>query len=658
MASSNLSPGVGFTETDLTNIVGSSGTSGGAFAGDFAWGPVEQIATVSSPLELEKTYHKPDDKNYTSWFSAFNFLAYTGDLKIVRAADEDAINSSDDGNGFLVKNSNHFEVVKTAPTTVQFAAKYPGALGDSIAVHMADASTFAGWQYAYLFDTAPGSSQWAESLGAANDELHIVIVDKQGKFSGVVGSVLETFSYLSKASDSKDANNGPNFYINVLNRTSKYVWALALPTGADLSAPSTGKVASVTVGAGGTGYTAAPTVTFSLPATGGVRATGTATVTAGAVTGVTITNAGSGYVTAPTITFAGAGTGATATAVVGTVTDAAEWGTPGVVAGEAQTFKRLVAVKAAPLTGGKDSTAITAGDLTRAYDLFSNQEEVDVSLIFTGDAGGETEHNVTVQSAIDNLAESRRDCVVFYSPQLSDVLNKTQSDAVNAVVSTRNLVGRASSYAVMDSGWKLQYDVYNDKYRWIPLNADLAGLCAQVDSTNDPWVSPGGYTRGRLKNVVSLAFNPNKTSRDAIYKVGINPVVTFNTDGTVLYGDKTLLGKNSAFGQIGTRRLFISLEKDISTAAKYYLFETNNDFTRNNFVNMVSPKLEQVRGRGGIEDFRVVCDTSNNTAEVIMNRQFVGSIFIKPVYSINWVQLNFVAVRQDVSFDEVVGGTF
>lgn len=657
MVSSYQSPGVGFNETDLTNIVGASGTSGGAFAGDFAWGPVEQITTVSTPLELEQTYGKPDNKNFVSWFSAFNFLAYTGDLKLVRAADEDAINASDDGAGILIKNSQHFEVVKTSPTSIKFAAKYPGALGNSIGVYAADAAGFASWTYKNLFDTAPGTSDWAASLGAANDELHIVVVDTQGKFTGVVGGVLETYAYVSKATDSKDANNAPNFYVNVLNRTSKYVWAIKVPTGSEVVAPTNGQVASTAIGAGGTGYTAA-TVTFSAPGNGGTTALGTVTVTTGAVTAITITNPGSGYTSAPTVTIAGDGTGATATATLGTVTGSVEWGTQAVVDGSAKTFKSLAAVLAEPFSGGEDSTSITSGDLIRAYELFGNQEEVDVSLIFTGDGGGSTEHTVTIQNAIDNLAETRKDCVVFYSPKLADVLNTTQSTAVTNVVLTRNTVGRSSSYAVMDSGWKLQYDVYNDIYRWIPLNADIAGLCAQVDNTNDPWTSPGGYTRGRLKNVVSLAFNPNKTSRDALYKVGINPVVTFNTDGTVLYGDKTLLGKNSAFGQIGTRRLFISLEKDISTAAKFYLFENNNEFTRNNFVNMVSPKLEQVRGRGGIEDFRVVCDSSNNTAEVIMNRQFVGSIFIKPTYSINWVQLNFVAVRQDVSFDEVVGGTF
>lgn len=568
------SPSVDFREIDLTNIVGTTGVSGGAFAGNFAWGPVEEITTVSSPLILEQTFGKPDDTNYVDWFSAFNFLAYTDDLKIVRAADEDAINSTDTGTGILIKNSQHFEVVRTAPTSVKFASKYPGSIGDSVAVYIADSATFEEWEYANLFESAPGTSSIVAAHGGSNDELHVVITDNQGRFTGVVGAVLETFPFLSKALDAKDANNAPNYYVNVLNRASRYVWALNVPTGDELE--ETG----------------------------------------------------------------------------------ADWGTQSVVAGVPQTYKSLIAEIAAPLTGGADSTAISSGDLITAYSMFENQEEVDVSLIFMGAAGGETEHQTTVQYVIDNIAEVRRDCVVFFSPNLSDVLNKTQSQAVQDVIETRNGIARSTSYAVMDCGWKLQYDMYNDVYRWVPLNADIAGLCALVDSTNDPWVSPGGYTRGRLRNVVSLAFNPNKTSRDALYKAGVNLVVTFNVDGTVLYSDKTLLGKNSAFGQIGVRRLFIMLQKSISNAAKYFLFETNNEFTRASFVNMVTPHLEQVRGRGGIEDFRVIADETNNGPEVRMNRQFVGSIFIKPVYSIQWIQLNFVAVRQDVSFDEIVGGTF
>lgn len=650
------SPSVDFREIDLTNIVGTVGVSGGAFAGDFAWGPVEEITTVSSPLELEQTFGKPNDTNFVDWFSAFNFLAYTNELKLVRTTDEDASNATDTATGLLIKNRQHFEIVKTSPTAAKFAAKYPGTLGNSIAVFVADSASFTGWAYANLFESAPGTSTWAASLGASNDELHVVVVDSQGKFTGVVGAVLETFEFVSKAADSKDANNAPNYFANVINRSSRYVWVLNAPEGAEVVDGPDGTVSSVTVSDGGENYTTA-TVAFSAPASGGVQATGTVTIVAGEVTGIVITNPGSGYTAAPTATITGDGTGADVTAVLGTI-NGAEWGTRAVVDGVAQVFKSLADELSLPLSGGEDSTAIAAEDLIRAYSMFENQEEVDVSLIFLGHAGGEATHTAVVQYVIDNVAEARRDCMVFFSPKLSDVLNKTQSQAVVDVIATRNMIGRSTSYAVMDCGWKLQYDVYNDVYRWIPLNSDVAGLCALVDSTSDPWVSPGGYTRGRLRNVVSLAFNPNKTSRDALYKAGVNLIVTFNVDGTVLYSDKTLLGKNSAFGQIGVRRLFIMLEKSISNAAKFYLFETNNVFTRNSFLNMVTPYLEQVRGRGGVDDFRVICDETNNTPQVIMNKQFVGSIFIKPTYSIQFVQLNFVAVRGDVAFEEVVGGTF
>lgn len=653
------SPEVVINEVDLTNIVGTAGAASGAFAGDFAWGPAEQITTVSSPVELEAQFGKPNDVNYADWFSAFNFLAYTGTLHLVRAIDDDAINASDDGNGLLIKNSQHFQVVSTAPTSVRFAAKYPGALGNSISVHIADAATFDGWAYADLFDFAPGTSEWAAALGVKNDEVHVVVVDELGQFTGTVGAVLEQYAFASKALDAKDGNNAFNFYGNVLNRSSQYVYSLDVIGGSDVANATTGSVDSVTVTAGGSGYTTA-TVVFSAPQTpGGVTATGTVTVAGGEITGVTITNPGSGYTSAPTVTFSGSGgSGATGTANLEVDANSADWGTNGVVAGVAANYKSLVTALDLPLTGGANSTAVTADELIAALELFGNAEEVDVSLLFLGPAGGSSEHTAVVQYAIDNLAEKRRDLIVFFSPKLDDVLNKTQSAATAAAIATRNQVGRSSSYAVMDSGWKFQYDVYNDKYRWVPLNADTAGLCAQVDNTSDPWNSPGGYTRGRLKNVVSLAFNPNKSSRDALYKVGINPIVTFNTDGTILYGDKTLLGKNSAFSQIGTRRLFIVLEKATSQAAKYFLFENNTPFTRASFVNMVEPYIQEMIGRGGIQDGRVVCDASNNTPQVVMNRQFVGSFFIKPNYSVNWIKLNFVAVRQDVAFEEVVGGTF
>jgi phage tail sheath protein FI len=213
----------------------------------------------------------------------------------------------------------------------------------------------------------------------------------------------------------------------------------------------------------------------------------------------------------------------------------------------------------------------------------------------------------------------------------------------------------SSSYAVMDSGWKYQFDKYNNVYRWVPLNGDIAGLCVRTDFDRDPWYSPAGFNRGQIKNVVKLAWNPNKTQRDELYKKGINPVITFPGEGTVLYGDKTMLARPSAFDRINVRRLFIVLEKAIARAAKYSLFEFNDEFTRAQFVSLVEPYLRDVQGRRGIYAYRVVCDQTNNTPEVIDRNEFVGDIYIKPARSINFIQLNFVAVRTGVAFDEIVG---
>lgn len=652
------SPDVEIREIDLTNLPGTAGASGGAYTGDFVWGPVEEVTTVSSPIELQEIFGKPNDENFVDWFSCFNFLSYTGELKIVRVVDEDAINADDTGSGILIKNRQHFEIVNGSSPASFFASRYPGELGNSIGVYLADSSTFENWEYKDAFDFAPGTSTHAESVGAVNDEVHVIVIDRLGLFTGVVGGVLEVYPFLSKAVDAVGSNNEKNYYINVLNRSSRYIWALNVPSGADLVSPGVG-VESITVDNGGTDYAAMTQVVFSDPdLPGGEHPTATIIADSGVIQQILVTNPGSGYINPPTVTIqSDTGSGATATATLQT-DDSVDWGTNLVQNGAGVTFKNMAAEMNYPLSGGQNSTAVAAQEIIAGLEYFKNQEEVDVSLLFLGDAGGDDEHRAVVQHAIDQIAEFRRDLLVFFSPKLSDVLNQTQSQVVTNVIATRNAVGRSTSFAVMDSGWKFQYDVFNDKYRWIPLNADIAGLCAQVDSTNDPWTSPGGYTRGRIRNVVSLAFNPNKASRDALYKVGINPVVTFNTDGTVLYGDKTLLGKNSAFSQIGVRRLFILLQKTISDAAKYFLFETNNTFTRTAFVNMVEPYLEEVRGRGGVDDIRVVCDETNNGPQVVMNRQFVGDIYIKPNYSINWIQLNFVAVRQDVAFEEIIGGTF
>jgi hypothetical protein len=301
-----------------------------------------------------------------------------------------------------------------------------------------------------------------------------------------------------------------------------------------------------------------------------------------------------------------------------------------------------------------DESTIAFGDLARAYDIFADPQTLDISLIMAGKSRGGVNGEQLANYIIDNIAEVRKDCVAFISPEKTDVVDNVGKDQAQDTVTFRNGI-TSTSYAVLDSGYKYQYDKYNDLYRWIPLNGDIAGLAVRTDATNDPWWSPAGFNRGVIKNVVKLAYNPTQADRDLLYKNGINPVVTFPGQGTVLYGDKTLLAKPSAFDRINVRRLFIVLEKAISRAAKSTLFEFNDEFTRSQFVNLVEPFLRDVQGRRGIYDYRVVCDETNNTAEVIDSNRFVGDIYVKPARAINFIQLNFVAVRTGVEFSEIVG---
>jgi hypothetical protein len=499
-----LSAGVNVSEIDLTTVVPSVATSIGAIAGEFAWGPINEIVTISDELRLAERFGKPTSDNYETWFTAANFLAYSNNLKVVRAANTDTAQAE----------------------STNFEAKYPGDLGNSLRVETANTSSFSGWTYESQFNEAP----------AAN-ELHIIVLDEDGEFSGTANTVLEKYAFVSTSNTAKSFDGSSNYYVNVLEGRSAYVVAK--------------------------------------------------TTTVGAV--------------------------------------------------------------AESLTSGSDGT-ISDADVIEAYDYFVNSDSVDISLIMTG-SGEEavTEH------VIDNIAEVRKDCVVFCSPPKDDVVDNYGSELASVLTYRNSTLNTNSSYAVMDSGWKYQYDKYADTYRWIPLNGDIAGLAARTDRERDPWYSPAGLTRGVIKNVVKLAWNPTKAERDELYPKGINPVVTFAGEGTILYGDKTLLARPSAFDRINVRRLFIVLEKAIARAARSSLFEFNDQFTRAQFVALVEPFLRDVQGRRGITDFRVVCDETNNTGEVIDRNEFVGDIYIKPARSINFIQLNFVAVRTGVSFDEIVG---
>jgi len=563
-----ISPGVNYSEVDLTTVVPSVLTTAGAFAGTFKWGPAQKRIQVDSEITLASKFGTPDSNSATSFFTAASFLAYGNNLTVARAVGSGSKNARANTSGTTLQIGNE-DIFQAAYLTGSAGssigpviARYAGALGNSLTVGSIDASgTFASWTVGGVsaspyFNGAPGTSSQATAAGAANDEIHIIVIDSGGLFTGVKNQVLEVFPYLSKGSDSTDSLGNSNYYKNVIYNNSKYIYYVD-PLSTDLSYSTWGKPLA-----------------------------NTSYYSQGSVTNV--------------------------------------------------------------LTGGSDDAPSTANTQT-AYGLFANADEVNVSLVITGDAPIATQ-----QYVINSVAGVRKDCLAFISPPSANVINQAGNETTN-ITSWNNALATSSSYAVADSGWKYMFDKYNNTYRWVPLNGDIAGLCVYTDSVRDPWFSPAGFNRGNLKNVVKLAWNPTKTNRDTLYAQGVNPVGTFPGNGTVLYGDKTLQTKPSAFDRINVRRLFIILEKTIANAAKYSLFEFNDETTRAQFVGLVTPFLRDIQGRRGIYDFRVVCDTTNNTSQVIDSNQFVGDIYIKPARSINFIQLNFVAVRTGVDFTEIVG---
>lgn len=552
-----ISPGVVTVEKDLTAIVPSVATTVGGFVGAFQWGPVGQVLTVDNEATLVERFGKPNEDTYKSFFTAANFLAYGNNLQVVRVVDEshakNAIANAS-ATALIIKNEDHYlsTYADGSASVGSFAAKFPGALGNSLLVSLADSNTFGAWGYADLFDNSPNTSDFADNLNATDDEIHLIVIDVNGLWTGTPGTVLEKHSYLSKAQDVKNADGSSAYYKDVINNKSKYIWWMDHPTGMT----NWGNIALNTM------------------------------------------------------------------------------------------FTNLSSPVTATLSNGVSDDTPTDGNIIAGLEIFTNDEQYDLSLMPLGEAS-----EAVIEYAIGNLAEVRKDCVVFLSPPLNTVLDNvgTEADDITAFRDTLP----STSYAVMDSGWKYQYDRYNDKNRWIPLNGDVAGCAVRTDFVADPWYSPAGFNRGQIKNNIKLAFSPKMTYRDKLYKKGVNPVVSFPGNGTVLYGDKTLLAKPSAFDRINVRRLFIVLEKAISTAAKYQLFEFNDAFTRAQFRNLVEPFLRDVQGRRGIIDFKVVCSEINNTAEVIDRNEFIADIYIKPNRSINYITLNFVATRTGISFEEV-----
>ena len=582
-----LSPGVITTETNLTTVVPSVLTTAGAYAGAFNWGPGKTIISVDTEKTLVNIFNQPDSNTASSFWTAASFLAYGNNLQIVRAVNSGTLNSVAAGSATQILNKDVFQYTLlnsgASNSYGAFMARYPGALGNSLTISVIDAGSntaqfnswniamynVAGTNYANValagfFNGIPSTSYSTSQVGGANDQIHIAVVDTGGLLSGTKGTVLETFSYLSKAVDSVDSTGQSNYYKNAIFNNSKYIYA----------------VDSVNYS--------------STNGTWGQKAANT-------------------------------------------------------------NFTTLSGTYTLALAGGIDSP-ISDADVISAMSYFSDTAQTSISLVMTGPYT-----NTAVQTSAINMAATRKDCVAFVSPPQTAVVNNSGSEQTSILSWMSGLSslsgGPNGSYAFADSGWKYLFDRYNNKYVWVPLNGDIAGLCVNTDATTNPWYSPAGYTRGVIKNVIKLGFNPTQSNRDALYQVAVNPVVSFPGSGTVLFGDKTMQTQPSAFDRINVRRLFIVLEQAIAKAAKFSLFEFNDAFTQAQFVSLVTPYLRSVQAQRGISAFQVVCDSTNNTPSVVNNNQFVGDIYIQPARSINFIQLNFVAVGTGVNFTTITNTT-
>ena len=554
-----VSPGVQVKEIDLTNVVPSVSSTIGAMAGAFAWGPVNEVVTVSSETQLVEKFGKSDANTFESVLTASQFLSYGNNLKVVRAVGSAARNATASGTGILTQNKAVFD--GQTPAAADWAqARYPGVTGNAVGVSVLTATqTGTAWQLSNV-EGAPGTSAGAAAVGGSNDEIHIWVYDVNGSITGTAGTVLETWTYLSQASDVKSSDGTSLYYKDVINSGSNWVFI--------------GNHAAALTDAGDSATSNA-------------------------------------FTTVATFFIA--------------------------------------------LTGGIDANTLTVGETTTALAYFADAETIDVNLVFQSNSSLSSGDTITLSNYITALTAARKDAVGFVSPERAATVNVTAAAALTAVAAWRT-GSTSTSYGFADSSSLYVYDKYNDVYRWISAAGSMAGLTANADLVADAWFSPAGFTRGNVRNVTKLAWNPNQAARDALYKTGVNPIVTFPGQGTVLFGDKTLQSKPSAFDRINVRRLFIVLEKAVSTASKASLFEFNDEFTRAQFRNMVEPFLRDVKGRRGITDFKVVCDGTNNTGNIIDTNKFVADIYVKPARSINYITLNFIATRTGVEFSEIAGG--
>ena len=636
-----VSPGVLVQEKDLTRIIPAVSTSTGAFAGQFLKGPLDEITSIGSESELVSTFGKPDSSNFESFFSASNFLQYSNSLRVVRVQNTNVSNATESGSAFVVKNTTDYQdnYADGSGSVGMWASRTAGAWGNNLQISQCASGT--------AYEETAKTTATAASVGATV----VAVASATGIGAGDIVNFGDEYEYRVVSISTNDLSivrkNEPSYY-STTNSSGLHKAITGTPAVRrrwryyDIfdKAPGTSPYAQARGGVNDEVHIAIIDEDGDISGTKGSilekfaalsKASDSKTPQGDTNYYPDVIYNQSSYIFWMDHNASGSNWGNTATST---------------------TFTDVTSVSNVSLSNGADGDVATIAQIKSAYEKYQDSETVDVGLIIAGTspAGGEAH--------IDNLitiAENRKDAVVFASARRSDVVNiantNTQKDNV---VSFFNGIG-SSSYVFFDSGYKYMYDRYNDVYRYVPLNGDTAGLAARTDLIADAWYSPAGLNRGIVRGAVKLAFNPTQSQRDDLYRARINPVTTFPGQGTVLFGDKTGLSAPSAFDRVNVRRLFIVLEKAISTASKVQLFEFNDEFTRAGFRNMVEPFLREVQGRRGITDYLVVCDETNNTGEVIDRNEFVAEIFVKPARSINFITLSFVATRTGVSFEEVAG---
>lgn len=712
MAVSYLSPSVNINEVDTSQYTTMTVGTIGAIPIAAGFGPVLEPQYIDGENTLVNVFGQPNDSSYKNWMCAANYLAYSGSMYVVRMATKGQFNANAKGLtgwktqqfenssgemvnvvdengdpvqtrvGIVINNDDDYSANYAdgySGDFGEFVARYPGKIGNGILVTYADAKTFNNWKYtdshgttydfAQEFGSAPGTSSFASARHGSNDEIHLLVVDIDGQISGQRGTILEKYEFVSKASDARSTDGNSNYYKRVLQDSSSYVYCLDNPSSDLLVDQYDYDVIGIV-----TNQQQEDEIESKGINTGDMVINTEAQMVRVGARVTTIDDTGVRRNTVQFVDYANLSDWAANNTVVYNTTDdtcylvSDKEGTVSITVVEpSQTgmwgtsaadtpFKSLKKPYCTQLSGGADDFEYTDGDEIEAWDVFANKEKYDISICVTGACTA-----TVAKYVVENICETRMDCVAFISPTTSErgpILGSlTDDDRANGIdTSELKILNRTleyrnidlnvnSSYGHLDSGWKYQYDKYNDCNRWVPLNGDCAGLYARVDQTNYPWTVAAGYNRGQIKNVIKLNYSPNKAHRDQLYPQQINPVVTFTGEGTILYGSKSLLTKPSAFDRLHVRRLFIYLEKNISEAAKYLLFELNNASTRSYAVNTFEPILRTVAGAGGIYSYRIVCDETNNDPVTVGNNQLVVDISVQPVKSCDYIIIRMTCAR-------------